>query len=1124
MNPSRVASFPCLALLLAVASGPHPAVAQTPQGSAQGSIFGRSHAAIAWEVKNVLPSRSGEPWFSTLLNQQLIIQPPQLRPEGLAFRNGLLYISGDWNETQNQLAVMQTNAWGELTFNQALRMPISAPPPTSLPNSQWWGPEGITFNTGVSGVAAGASALVSVDNQQNGIGSTFGLIHPTTGALSGQTNLPFPEDIAYGPATQRFYLVVRSPNEVRVLGSSLASTGLSWPLPTQTRGITVVSSAYAQSLTGDATLTGDILLAVCAENPASIPPAPNRLVAYRSDGTQIGTVQDLTWVTTAFDTSGGGSPPGPHTFHGIAVDEGAGIMYIADDAARGVFAIKRSTHVTSTASGPLFGRTWLARARSVRYDLPSRSGEPWFPALQSRVNQPPALAPEGLAFRNGEVFASGDWHQTQNQVAVYSVGPDGVLAFSRAIPSPVSNPPPDPDAANDELWGPEGLTFNTGPAGLGAGGSALVTVEDAQFLLGGSTRALMNPAGGPLSGFGTFVSVIGAASPDDIAFGPLTGRFYLLVDPDLVQAWTTANPPAYAGSQFRVMNRAKGVAVISPAFARTLLNDQSITQECLLVVAKGAFGSGAGPNNRLAVYSTGGALLGQQDLLWTRDALPGQLLQEFEAVAVDEARGIILIGDERGSAIFSLTSTAGPTINASPASQSVCAGSAAAFSVSATGAPPLSYQWRKGGTILPGATASTLTLNPATAADAGSYDVVVTDGLGVAATSGPAILTVLETPVILTPPASQTVCAGSGAAFSVSAAGAGLQYQWRKNGATIPGATAGTYAIAVVSAGDAGSYAVMVSGTCGMVLSGAAVLTVSAVPSITLQPVSASVCSGQTADLCIVATGATAYQWKRAGVDIPGATASCHTASIAGSYQCLVSNACGSVLSLAATLTIGTTRTWYRDMDGDGYGVATTVFQSCTLPAGFAALPGDCDDNSATVYPGAPEIPCDGIDQDCAAGDLCILPCQNLGGDADGDGVCTAADNCPSTANPSQSDGDGDGVGDACDNCLAAANAAQLDSDGDGHGNSCDNCPTLANPTQADTDGDGVGDACETSAGGGGTPPPASGGGTPGSITPPAPQPSPACGACGPGATAGSLVGAGLLLGLRYARPGRRRR
>ncbi|MCP3166301.1 sialidase [Myxococcus sp. QH3KD-4-1] len=58
------------------------------------------------------------------------------------------------------------------------------------------------------------------------------------------------------------------------------------------------------------------------------------------------------------------------------------------------------------------------------------------------------------------------------------------------------------------------------------------------------------------------------------------------------------------------------------------------------------------------------------------------------------------------------------------------------------------------------------------------------------------------------------------------------------------------------------------------------------------------------------------------------------------------------------------TPTWYRDVDGDNYGVVSNTVSACTRPAGYAAASGDCNDNSATVNPGASEA-CDTIDNNC---------------------------------------------------------------------------------------------------------------------------------------------------------------
>src|ERR1044071_1575068 len=59
-----------------------------------------------------------------------------------------------------------------------------------------------------------------------------------------------------------------------------------------------------------------------------------------------------------------------------------------------------------------------------------------------------------------------------------------------------------------------------------------------------------------------------------------------------------------------------------------------------------------------------------------------------------------------------------------------CSTGSAVFSVTATGSEPLAYQWRLNGAPVTGATSSVLTLNNPTFADAGQYDVVVTNNYG----------------------------------------------------------------------------------------------------------------------------------------------------------------------------------------------------------------------------------------------------------------------------------------------------------------------------------------------------------------------------------------------------------
>ena len=92
-----------------------------------------------------------------------------------------------------------------------------------------------------------------------------------------------------------------------------------------------------------------------------------------------------------------------------------------------------------------------------------------------------------------------------------------------------------------------------------------------------------------------------------------------------------------------------------------------------------------------------------------------------------------------------LTVNVPPAITAQPAAQTITAGDMATFSVTATGTGTLSYQWKKGSTVIPGATTSSYT-TPAMgyAGNGAEYSVVLTDSVGTT-TSSSARLTVTKT-------------------------------------------------------------------------------------------------------------------------------------------------------------------------------------------------------------------------------------------------------------------------------------------------------------------------------------------------------------------------------------------
>lgn len=82
-----------------------------------------------------------------------------------------------------------------------------------------------------------------------------------------------------------------------------------------------------------------------------------------------------------------------------------------------------------------------------------------------------------------------------------------------------------------------------------------------------------------------------------------------------------------------------------------------------------------------------------------------------------------------------------PTITTAPVDVTVPAGQPASFTVSATGSPPLSYQWMRGTNDIQGATATTYSLVGTPADNGATFKVRVTNAYG-SVTSAPATLTV----------------------------------------------------------------------------------------------------------------------------------------------------------------------------------------------------------------------------------------------------------------------------------------------------------------------------------------------------------------------------------------------
>lgn len=274
-----------------------------------------------------------------------------------------------------------------------------------------------------------------------------------------------------------------------------------------------------------------------------------------------------------------------------------------------------------------------------------------------------------------------------------------------------------------------------------------------------------------------------------------------------------------------------------------------------------------------------------------------------------------------------------PAYTQQPRSVLTTPGTTASFSVVTGGTPAPTLQWQTRPanstgdwtdvTSGSGATTPNYTTPVVSLADNGvQYRVLATNSAPGSTASQAVTVSVaatVEAPSIVSQPAALTVVAGSEAVFAVAARGTeALSYQWHKGGQPVAGANSAQLKISNAAPGDAGSYSVNVSNAVGNVFSDSVSLGVTAMPtaaavapSIVTQPAAVAVTEGNVATFAVGVSGSgpLAFQWRKNGVDIAGATAAAYTlpavaSADAGTYSVQVVNGAGSVLSQSATLAV----------------------------------------------------------------------------------------------------------------------------------------------------------------------------------------------------------------------------
>jgi alpha-tubulin suppressor-like RCC1 family protein len=254
-------------------------------------------------------------------------------------------------------------------------------------------------------------------------------------------------------------------------------------------------------------------------------------------------------------------------------------------------------------------------------------------------------------------------------------------------------------------------------------------------------------------------------------------------------------------------------------------------------------------------------------------------------------------------------------IAANPSTMPVCQGTQVVFTVTASGTAPLTYVWKKNGTVITNAANSaTYTITAIAASDSGQYSCTVSNGCTPAATSANVQLSIKMPPTISAPAANTAISkiVGDTVTLTVTASGTGtLTYQWYK-GITAVGTNSSTFPIKPIAFTDSGAYTCAVSNGCGSVTSKVFTLTVSSLPSITTQPLSQTLYLNQAASFTVVATGVPqpTYQWRKNGTAINGATNASYTISSpgisdSGKYTVTMTNSAGSVISDTARFYAG---------------------------------------------------------------------------------------------------------------------------------------------------------------------------------------------------------------------------
>jgi hypothetical protein len=131
-----------------------------------------------------------------------------------------------------------------------------------------------------------------------------------------------------------------------------------------------------------------------------------------------------------------------------------------------------------------------------------------------------------------------------------------------------------------------------------------------------------------------------------------------------------------------------------------------------------------------------------------------------------------------------------------------------------------------------------------------------------------------------------TVCKPSTVTINATANGS-VTYQWKRNNTNQSGATNSNFV-----ASKTGTYSVVVTNACGIATSNSIDVTINNLPSASITPSgTVTMCLGQSTLLTANSGANLNYQWKKGNANLPGATNQAYSATTAGNFKVIVTNA-----------------------------------------------------------------------------------------------------------------------------------------------------------------------------------------------------------------------------------------